>query len=303
MSEMGAHRTPGHLATGILGAIFTATSVLLMTPRPACAHGDPIPLAFWGNFGRANGRCQRHISRAAALCGVQVWAARRSCQNTEFAGDTCDDDADDDAVQAARLTAIQSVEPVCTDSQAFILQFLGLAEAQIDIIDFCRRLETAAVSAAYRPLPPADSTTVIDDTTRTCVQSAALATTKLLHRAFRSRQRALDRIAVSNLTLPEKEARLERSTQQIGRAMQQLQERITRSCPETAFESVYGISIDEFLASIAARADCLGESTYAQGGVLCPLSTCGNGMIEAGEQCDDANHADGDGCSADCARE
>ena len=215
---------------------------------------------------------------------------------------TCDEDATDDAAQAARLTAIQSVGPVCTDSQAFILQFLGLAEAQIDIIDFCRRLETAAVSAVYRPRPPADSTEMVDDETLTCIESASLATTKLLHYAFRSRQRALGRIAVSDLTLPEKEALLARSTQRIGRAMQQLRERITRSCPETTFESVYGISVDEFLASIATRADCLGETTYAQGGVLCPSSTCGNGMIEAGEECDDGNRDDGDLCSADCAR-
>jgi cysteine-rich repeat protein len=30
---------------------------------------------------------------------------------------------------------------------------------------------------------------------------------------------------------------------------------------------------------------------------------CGNGIIEKGEQCDDGNNADGDGCSAHCARE
>ncbi len=35
----------------------------------------------------------------------------------------------------------------------------------------------------------------------------------------------------------------------------------------------------------------------------CPLSICGNGAVEAGEQCDDGNTANGDGCSASCQTE
>jgi len=30
---------------------------------------------------------------------------------------------------------------------------------------------------------------------------------------------------------------------------------------------------------------------------------CGNGTLDAGEQCDDGNTADGDGCSATCQLE
>jgi len=33
------------------------------------------------------------------------------------------------------------------------------------------------------------------------------------------------------------------------------------------------------------------------------FSTCGNGIVEVNEQCDDANNQDGDGCSASCAVE
>ena len=29
-------------------------------------------------------------------------------------------------------------------------------------------------------------------------------------------------------------------------------------------------------------------------------SSCGNGIVDIGEQCDDGNTNDGDGCSADC---
>jgi cysteine-rich repeat protein len=36
-------------------------------------------------------------------------------------------------------------------------------------------------------------------------------------------------------------------------------------------------------------------------GNLCQVvPICGNGIIEAGETCDDGNYASGDGCSADC---
>ncbi len=34
-----------------------------------------------------------------------------------------------------------------------------------------------------------------------------------------------------------------------------------------------------------------------------PRPRCGNGVLEAGEQCDDGNEVDGDGCSADCVWE
>lgn len=35
----------------------------------------------------------------------------------------------------------------------------------------------------------------------------------------------------------------------------------------------------------------------------CPRQACGNGIVESGENCDDGNTADGDGCSADCVAE
>ena len=46
---------------------------------------------------------------------------------------------------------------------------------------------------------------------------------------------------------------------------------------------------------------------YVEPGWKCPVGgkpciplTCGNGMVETGELCDDKNNADGDGCSYDC---
>ncbi len=57
-----------------------------------------------------------------------------------------------------------------------------------------------------------------------------------------------------------------------------------------------------------ASADGGGADAASDGGVdaapdapLMPV--CGNGRLEAGEQCDDGNTMDGDGCAADCSRE
>ncbi|MEZ4468779.1 MAG: hypothetical protein R3F43_31215 [bacterium] len=44
--------------------------------------------------------------------------------------------------------------------------------------------------------------------------------------------------------------------------------------------------------------DCDGQTD--EGGVC---AGCGNGVVDAGEECDDGNLIDGDGCSAQCARE
>ncbi len=44
---------------------------------------------------------------------------------------------------------------------------------------------------------------------------------------------------------------------------------------------------------------------YNCGGVSCPTATpiCGNRIVETGEQCDDGNTVNGDGCSSSCQRE
>jgi len=45
---------------------------------------------------------------------------------------------------------------------------------------------------------------------------------------------------------------------------------------------------------------CPIESTCAQNGEICIYDDCGDGQVQPGEQCDDGNKTNGDGCSADC---
>jgi cysteine-rich repeat protein len=178
------------------------------------------------------------------------------------------------------------------------LQFLDVREAQTDVIRFCREAEAAATSLLLAPLEGP-----VTSDTPDCVEAAAAAGTTLLGAAFRSRQRLLDRIAVSAIAGREKNAMVARSTADIDATSARISTAIADRCSPAAFAAVYRTDAATVLDLIASRADCLAGDAYAQGGVLCPAPACGNRMREGVEECDDGNTADGDGCTADCRRE
>jgi cysteine-rich repeat protein len=281
-------------------AVAVAALCGLLIPAALHAHGVPTPLTFWGDFGRRIARCQRVIGRSAAVCGLRAWEARRACRLGTLRGLPCDEDAADAAVEAAHLAAGDAVANGCTEQQVVTLVFLGSYEAQSDVVRFCRELEAAAVSAVFLPVagsaPPSPQV-------RACVDGAALATTKLLRRAFDSRQLLLDRIALEPFSPPRKQAMVAASTAAIGRDAATLADAMAPTCSADAFAATYGRSVATFLSQIASRADCLAGQTYAQGGILCPAASCGNAMRESGEECDDGNQSEGDGCSPTCTRE
>jgi cysteine-rich repeat protein len=295
-----------HRASSRRPALFTLTTALaaVLLAQSVAAHGPPTPLNFWGAFGRRVASCQRAIGRAAAVCALHAWAAARDCRLATMRGGVCDEAATDDAIEAARLHAFDVVQNRCTESQALTLVFLGRGEAQTDVIQFCRQLEDAAVSAVFLPLADEQPSSPAE---QRCVEAAALATTKLLRHGFDSRQHLLDRIAQRAYAPAEKQARLAASTANIGAATAALTQESAADCSSTAFAESYGRDAASFLSLIATRADCLADATYAQGGVLCPEPSCGNGMVEGtalrDEGCDDGNVVAGDGCSATCTRE
>lgn len=272
--------------------------LLLALPAPAAGHGTPIPLVSWGDFPPAIARCQRVIGRAAAACGLRVWRARRACALTALSGGTCDESAADADAEAARIAALDDVSRHCTAMQVANLQFLDVREAQTDVIRFCREAEAAATSLLLAPIEKP-----ITPDTPACVEAAAAAGTKLLGAAFRSRQRLLDRIAISAIAGREKNAMLARSTADISATNARIAAALHDRCPPAAFDEVYGSDAGAVLELLASRGDCLAGDAYAQGGVLCPAPACGNRMREGGEECDDGNTAGGDGCTADCRRE
>ncbi|HYD50294.1 MAG TPA: hypothetical protein VEB21_18190, partial [Terriglobales bacterium] len=60
-------------------ALLTVWLVHLLAPPPSFGHGQPAPLAFWGNFRADTALCQRVISQATALCGRRSVAAHANC--------------------------------------------------------------------------------------------------------------------------------------------------------------------------------------------------------------------------------
>jgi cysteine-rich repeat protein len=279
--------------------VLLAATVAVGLAQRAAAHRAPTPIALWGGFDSGAARCQRIIGRAAAHCGRAVWAARRACLAAEVAGGTCDQTGTDSAVQQAHQDALDIVDRYCAD-YAVDLGFTLTLEAETDIDTFCQQLDAALVSGVFGPLADANVASAASDQAAGCLSATAAAATQLLRAAFRSRTRALDRIAHVPMPPSEKLAIIARSTAAIGRARQAMGQRLARNCPKEGFAALYGRSADTVLALIAQRADCLGGAAYVQGAVLCPPAVCGNGMVEPSEQCADGNTVSGDGCDATC---
>ena len=297
----GRHNGPRSRCAALRLSRVALGAAVLFVASLAWAHGVPTAFDFWGAFGRRLASCQRVIGRNAAVCGLQSWAAREACVLGTLEGTACDQNAADAAIETDRINAINAVGAACSDEQAATLVFNSKSEAESDVANFCRDLENAAVSAVFLPLP-SDPTTASTEVRR-CVEATAWATTKLLRASFESRQILLDRIALESFSPMQKHVMLGDSTSEIAQDSAELQTLIAAGCPPALFTQVYGRDPATFFALMATRADCLGGRAYAQGGVLCPASVCGNGMQEPGEDCDDGNLIDGDGCSPTCMRE
>ncbi|MEO8601571.1 MAG: DUF4215 domain-containing protein [bacterium] len=272
----------------------------LATAHQARAHGTPVDLEHWGDFPPAVAACQRAIGAAGAACGLHAWRLRRDCALTALQGGVCDAQAVELGVQQARLKAQNAAESACTQMQVNLLQFLDVSEALRDVNTFCRDLDSAATSLML------DGWTeeLIAAGDRACVETTTRSVSKLLAIGFRSRQRLLDRIALAPFTPARKRLMRSASTSVIATAVAGLAIEIERACPGDVFARRYAAQTPaEILGKIGTRADCLAGQTYAQSGVICPLATCGNRMVEPGEECDDGNADAGDDCSADCQYE
>jgi len=282
--------------------LLVAATVVASISHPAAAHRSPLPLALWGGFESEAALCQRVIGKAAAHCGSAVWAARTTCLAAQVAGGACDQAQTDAAVQQAHQDALDSVDRYCADS-AVELGFTLTLETETDIDTFCQQFDAALMSGVYGPFLSGGVARQVTPDAGSCISATASAATHLLRVAFRSRTRALNRIASVALGPAEKLRVIAQSTASIERACRLLQQVLQQRCPAPAFTALYGQSADTLLALIAQRADCLGGAAYVQNAVLCPAAVCGNGMAEPTEQCDDGNTLSGDGCDATCQSE
>ncbi len=275
-------------------ALFLLAALVAALPASADAHGSRLPFAAWGGFSGAVLRCQRTIAQAGTRCAADAWEARSTCRAAALAGAACDSAAVDAHIAAIRRTALDAVDAACSERQAIALQYLGAFDLQQDLNAFCRDWETAADSAVYGALPAAPSAT-----DRSCAAAAATAVADTMRHVFRNRRRCMDRIAAAPIDAPVRAALLAALELGQTRARAAQTDRLQGRCPDFAART--GRTADALLALLAERADCVAGRFYIQDGVLCPAAACGNGVIEdSGEECDDGNQRDGDGCSAAC---
>ncbi len=287
-----------HGRTAGLGLI--AGLAFICAAAAAHAHGQPAALANWGAFPPDASRCQRVLSRATSVCISQVGVARNACLDTALTGGTCDETALDAAVGAARSRSLDRLQRACTLPQLQNLGYIDLSDAQKDVTDACRQLDTAASSAAFAPAMVGGSIAAVDDSTTACVQAGARESARTLRYAMRAYQQAFDRIAALNLEAAEKQRLVDWARARIARARAASVAAIAATCPAAAFERAYGRGADAFLAGLAEQTGCMTGLVYVQDAVVCPPALCGNGMQELGEACDDGNDFDGDGCRVDC---
>ena len=271
----------------------------------AFGHGQPAELDVWGAFPADAARCQRQLSRATSLCISQVTAARSACLGHAVAGGSCDEAALAATVSAAKQRALDRLERGCTATQLQNLGYIDLFDAQRDVSDACRQLDDAATSAAFGPVMVGGTVAGKDDATATCVRAAAGESTRLLRYAMRAHQQGLDRIAsalLPALSPLQKQRLVDWAQARIARAAAASAAKIATLCSSANFEDAYGRSAQAFLGDIAAQAGCMAGFVYVQNAVVCPPALCGNGVQEKGEECDDGNEFDGDGCRTGCVR-
>lgn len=280
---------------------FLASACALALAPAAEAHGPPAELAFWGGFVPEAARCQRVISRATSLCVSQAAAARGRCLASAMRGGACDETALDAVVDAARARALDRVEAACSPDELQHLGYVGLGDALQDVVTACRRLDIAATSAAFGPVMVGGSVGSAGDPKAACVEAGTREATRLLRFGMRTYAKVLDRIAALNLSALEKQRLVAWAERRIGQQRTRSRAALTAACEAEDFARAYDRSVDTYLDDIAAQAACMQEFVYVQDTVRCPTPACGNGVEEPGEECDDGNDFEGDGCRADCA--
>jgi cysteine-rich repeat protein len=267
-------------------------------PSATAAHGGlpRLPLGLWGPFGAPTVRCMRSLSHAAQHCFRDVLAAHRTCAEARLLGRSCDEGARTAQIEAAMQAAEAAVD-TCRGGQLTELKFVDAADAKQDMRIACAEAHLA-YEMVYAPrgfvFEPGNSSA----TERRCVSQTAEMSIKLLGFTLRTMTRVFDPIGIQVLGPSQKIALLTRANQRLSVAKQKLAAHLAGECP--SFAQRYGRDPGAFLAALERRSDCLVGLMYYQTSVDCPLPVCGDGIREAGEECDDANGVDADGCRSDC---
>src|SRR5262249_33356677 len=158
----------------------------------------------------------------------------------------------------------------------------------------------ALVSGAYGPALQGDGVAVVDDQTRACMQVTALIGGNALRYVSRNQRELLDRFASQPVLDLDKHAQLAQVRLRTRGANAKFAALANATCPDAVFQQVYQHPIAAFVTAISGTVACMTGDVYPQDTVVCGAPTCGNGVQEPFEECDDGNQDDGDRCRSDC---
>ncbi len=270
--------------------------LVLLISRSAAAHNGAVDLLFWGDYGTA-ARCQRAVAVAARQCVDRTWTAHRSCLAGKETAAQCDQDTLSARSLAERQHAAQAVQASCTPEEVAALGLGTIADAQDHVRNTCVDLETSLVSAVYGPMQTSAPVAVASTTPDACVSAVSRAAEKLIRTGLRAREVSFGRIAARYYGPSAKLGLVAAATQRLARVRARLQQHVQDACSTS---TTYPTGAGTLLDAIGQRSDCFAGAVFAQTGVTCPAPVCGNGMQEAGEECDDGNSVNDDECRSDC---
>jgi cysteine-rich repeat protein len=283
------------------GTVILVLAIAMLTTlgtiRRAHAHALPaLPLALWGPFATPTVDCLRQLSQATRRCFSATLAAHRSCMDTALAGNTCDTAERDTVIVAARETASAAVDAACLGGQLVELRFSDANDARTDVLLACAEAETA-MRTVYGPVLNTVTAPALSPADRACITHVGMAASKMLSATLREESRVFDAAAVRILPPSQKLALLSGARQRLTTARQHMAGHMSKPC---AGATVYDRHPEQLLSMLDRRGACVLSAVYFHTSVICPSPICGDGIVDTGEECDDGNGIDVDGCLGDC---
>ena len=273
-----------------------STLLLLCLPAPAAwAHADPQPLALWGPFLPGTQTCLRRISSATHACFDRVVGLEQACRDAQARGEACDETALEAALSAADSGLRATLADACEEGQLTELSYIGLFDAGLDLNLGCIGEGRNAAAAIYAP---ARAGAVSSDAAR-CLAATAAYGRKVMRFALERQVPINERMATRLIDGEEKRAAVLRVARELSADLARWSSGLLAVCPD--FEAVYGRSPESVLRTLKQRVDCVLSRTYVHDALICLPPTCGNGIPEGDEACDDGNQNAADVCRNDCS--
>jgi cysteine-rich repeat protein len=285
-------------AQGVRGAVAAVTALALseaLFGGAALAHTTPVPIERWGPFLPGTPACLREISRVTHSCFDRVLLVLQQCNDAIVRGGSCDMEKVEDEITDLTRPLHTALTRKCGLGQLTELGYIGVPDAEADLFNACVTQARAMVSATYAPSlagPPGEPAVE-------CMTASGAYAREVVQFVLQQETPVFERMATVFFTKEQKEASVRQIETEMSAARPRWVTQLTSACP--SFAAVYGRSADSFMRTVKQRADCVMSKTYIHNLINCLAAVCGNGIPEAGEECDDGNRDDTDTCLTNCS--